>query len=61
MSSYLDRVNARMQAAYADGQSIEHATDILENPENYPHIWLDEWEVMSESERADYRESVGGP
>jgi hypothetical protein len=36
MSSYLDRVNARMQAAYPGGQSIELATDVLENPENHP-------------------------
>jgi hypothetical protein len=54
-------VNARVLAAYPDGQSIELATDILENPENYPHIWLDEREAMSGSERADYWESVGEP
>ena len=50
-----------MQAAYPDGRSIEAVDDVLENPENYPHIWLDEWEVMTPSERADYWEWVGGP
>jgi hypothetical protein len=61
VSSYLDRVNARMQAAYPDGQSIELANDTLDNPENYPHIWLDEWEAMSPSERVGYWEWVDGP
>jgi hypothetical protein len=54
-------VNARVLALYPDGISAELATDPLENPENYPHIWLDGWESMSESERTDYWESVGGP
>jgi hypothetical protein len=54
-------VSARVLAAYPDGMSAELATDALDNPEYYSHIWLDEWGSMSEQERADYWESVGGP
>jgi hypothetical protein len=61
MSSYLDRANARMQAAYPDGQSIELANDVLESPENHPLIWLDEWEAMRSSERVNNGERVHGP
>ena len=60
-SDHLDRVNARVLAAYPGGMSAEQVQDTLDNPEYYPHIWLDEWESMSEQERADYWEWVDGP
>jgi hypothetical protein len=66
MSSHLDRASQRMWAYLAAHPEIpeeEHAAlyqDTLDNPEYYPHIWRDEWESATPSERADYWEWVDG-
>lgn len=56
-SDYLDHANKQLRKYYPDrtGELLNH---MLENPEDYPEIWIDGWENYSPEEKEEYWERI---